>query len=135
MAFLNSSEVSFEEIRIILCPQSYYIMKEIGYWNRTSYWSIPFITEYEKEKLTKKDRITINYLVRCHHGIPIDIQPEYGLNEEDVLAAIKTLYLISNESENSERIYIGICDDINLHSYLNRCGFSHLAINLREIFN
>jgi hypothetical protein len=141
MAMLNVSEVNFEDIRIILCAQGYsinnkYIVKEIGFWSRENSGVIPFSSKNKFYTLSNEDKMSINYLVKVHHGIPLNKQVNYGLMNQEAVAVIKTLYHSCwNENSGRERNYIGICDDMNIFHLLNIAGLGHLVVNLKKLYD
>jgi hypothetical protein len=141
MAMFNAKEVNFEDIRIILCVQGYsinskYVVREIGFWNRENSGVIPFTLRTKFYKLSNEDKMSVNYLVKVHHGIPLNKQVNYGLMNQEAAAAIKTLYhSCSNENSERERNYIGICDDMNIYHLLNIAGLGHLVVNLKNLYD
>jgi hypothetical protein len=141
MAMLNASELNFEDIRVIFCVQGYsinnnYVVREIGFWSRGNSGVIPFTSRNKFNKLSNEDKMTVNYLVKAHHGIPLNKQINYGLMNHEAVAAIKTLYhTFSNDDGGRKRNYIGICDDLNIFHLLNIAGLGHLVINLKKLYH
>jgi len=140
MAMLNANEVNFEDIRIILCVQGYsinskYVVREIGFWSREKSGVIPFTSKISFNKLSNEEKMSVNYLVNVHHGIPLNKQVNYGLMNQEAAATIKTLYhSFKNEKNDRERNYIGICDDMNIYHLLNIAGLGYLVVNLKNLY-
>jgi hypothetical protein len=133
MALLNSSSLTFKDIRLILCVQGYtieenFIPREIGFWNKNSSGVIPISCRIKYKNLDSKDKTTVKYLTTQLHGIDLKKQSEFSLMQNEVKSVIKTLYL--SAAQDNEGKYIGICRDLNILSLCHSAGFQHLTVNL-----
>jgi hypothetical protein len=140
MALINAKAVSFNEIRVIICVNGYtvkneFVVREIGFWSRNINSVIPFSSRITYNSLSSIDKTTINYLLNAHHGIGIKKQPNNGLLPSETCGVIKSIYhMCSDKFDDSKRIYIGYADDLNALQLLHKAGLSHLAINVKKLF-
>ncbi len=77
----------------------------------------------------------MNYLLNAYHGIEIKKQLINGLLPSEASAVIKSIYhLCLDEYDGYKLIYIGYSNDINILQMLNKAGFGHLAVNVKNMF-
>jgi hypothetical protein len=95
VAILNANKVNFENIKIIFCVQGYSInsknVREIGFWSRKNSGVIPFTLRTKFYKLSNEDKMSVNYLVKVHHRIPLNKQVNYELMNQEAVSTIKIL--------------------------------------------
>jgi hypothetical protein len=141
MASLNSSGITFDKIKLIICVNGYtvndeFLFMEIGFWSRKLTGVIPFTSGKCYSNLSSVDRMTINYLYNVHHGINFKIQPFNAMNQKEAVASLKMLYNIcTDDYENDQRKYIAYSNDPNTLTLLYKCGLSEFAVNIENMFN
>ena len=136
MALFNSSAISFEDVRLILCVHGYtiednFVCREIGYWSRNFNGSLPVSCRINVNKLSSKDKTTVKYLYTQFHGINIRKQSEFSLLQNEVKSAIKSLYLLADDGK--DRKYIGVCRDVNAFSLCHSVGLQYLTVNMEKL--
>lgn len=132
MASLN---ISFEDLRIILCVQGYsldyqFIVREIGFWYNGLSGSIPFNVKINRNLLDINSQKIIYALEEEVHGIRLKKSIEHGLAASEVKAVLRTLYHMAG-STNAK--YIGICRDENINGLLYKAGLGNYVVDIDSI--
>ena len=128
---------SFEEIRIILCVQGYmldyqFVLREIGFWSREKYGSIPFNCKINRNQLDTKNHKSVYFAENELHGIKLKSSVEFGLTNCEVKTVLKTLYHMT-ETNNPKTKYIGIIRDENINGLLFKAGLGNLVVDMDNL--
>jgi hypothetical protein len=138
MAKLNCENLTFENIRLIICTEGYHINyefvpREIGFWSRNQFGVIPFSCRINCDKLKPLDKNKYKLVVTNRHGISCDKLVENSLTKSEMKAVLKSLYHSTYFNESAK--YIGVSrysDAINL---LYLAGLGDYVVELENMPN
>ena len=132
--------VSFDKIRVIIGVEGtklndQFIAKEIGYTcsNFTGSIGMNFGLQ-DSKKYKKLDLQKSNFLYKFHHGIDIFNNNLNWPDTFDYEAVLKTIYHLSEDKNNPDKIYIGYNNDPHIATLLHNSNLGDLAINLYNIY-
>ncbi len=135
------SVVSFDKIRLIVGVEGtkindQFIAKEIGYTCCNFSGSIGLNFGHKDSKKYKKiDLKQSNFLYKFHHGIDIFNNNLNWPDTFDYETVIKTIYHLSEDKSDPNKIYIGYNNDPHIATLLHNANLDHLAVNLYNIYD
>src|SRR5260370_8613332 len=128
---------SFDEIRIIICVQGYildyqFVVREIGFWSREKFGSIPFNCKINRNQLDTKSNKSVYFAENELHGIKLKTTTQFGLTNCEIKSVLRTLYHMT-ETNNPKAKYIGIVRDENVNGLLFKSGLGNLVMDMNNL--
>ena len=122
---MASYKPDINDIRLIICFQGYdlnyhFILREIGYWYKHNYGTIPFNCKINKNNLDINTRNKIQE-AEIIHGIKQKSVAEFGLTMCEIKSVLKTLYHMAG-TDNPDAKFIGICREEKTIGFLYKAG-------------
>lgn len=138
MALINSSQVDFNDVRLIVCLNGFTINEtfqivELGFWSRKFSGVIPFKSTKSWSKLNHLDKLSVNYLTSEYHGIGLDqLKNQNALHQSDIFGALRAIYHLTDDGVKDRKL-IGYLGNQCLLDILGKMGIGGYLVNIKEM--
>ena len=132
MALNNSKAFNFDEIRLILSANGFYVdgnfeILELGFWSRKCCGIIPFKTSKKFKSLSINDKNSALYYTKFFHGMDYEQKASNALNQNEIISTIKALYNLCGD--NTMQKMIGYINDSSIWHYIGSADLGDFVIS------
>ena len=139
MALMNSSQVNFDDLRLIVCLNGFTIndqfqIVEFGFWSRKLSGNIPFKSTKVWSKLNHLDRLSVNYLTSEYHGIGLEqLKYQDALHQTDIFGSIRSIYHLCDDGVENRKL-IGYLGNECLLELLGKLGIGNYPVKINDMY-